>query len=476
MTNSKDDHILILGGGLSSVSAAYWLAKHGRRVTIVEREPEIGGLAKSRVHKSKHGDFTYDIGPHRFHSTDDRVNEETLRVLGDNVVHPNRLSRILLYNQFFDYPLKLSRALVQLPKPVMLVSLWDYFRQAVKNLFVEGKDDNFEAWVVRRFGWKLYRIFFGVYTQKTWGVPCTQISSDWASQRIAQSSLWDAIKKSVFRPKGNIRQLSTSFHYPKHGGVGEIARSYAREAQKMGVTVRLATTVEAILVENGRVTGVRVADKEGKKEVIRCDRMLNTAAVNRIVKLVEPAAPKEVVAACDALKHRSMVFVYLILNRPQLTPDHWLYIPEDSLTVHRISEFKNFSPHSAPKDKTLICAEITCRRGDEIWRASPEQLQAVAEKDLISVGLIQPGQVLGATLRKIPFAYPVYDLKYRGHLQPVMEYVGKLEGIHTTGRQGNFRYNNMDQSVEMGRKLGIELATGLSTDHSKVATGKEYFG
>lgn len=475
MTNSKDDHILILGGGLSSVSAAYWLAKHGRRVTIVEREPEIGGLAKSRVHKSKHGDFTYDIGPHRFHSTDDRVNEETLRVLGDNVVHPNRLSRILLYNQFFDYPLKLSRALVQLPKPVMLVSLWDYFRQAVKNLFVEGKDDNFEAWVVRRFGWKLYRIFFGVYTQKTWGVPCTQISSDWASQRIAQSSLWDAIKKSVFRPKGNIRQLSTSFHYPKHGGVGEIARSYAREAQKMGVTVRLATTVEAILVENGRVTGVRVADKEGKKEVIRCDRMLNTAAVNRIVKLVEPAAPKEVVAACDALKHRSMVFVYLILNRPQLTPDHWLYIPEDSLTVHRISEFKNFSKETAPPDKTLICCEITCDMGDEIWNETDENLRKIAVEDMVKIGLIKPEEVLETFSHREVFAYPLYILGYKQHLEKVLGFIDAVKGLDTTGRQGLFKYNNMDHSIAMGFTAAENMLKG-GDDHRHVASGKEYFG
>src|SRR5690606_2176378 len=156
--------------------------------------------------------------------------------------------------------------------------------------------------------------------------------------------------------------------------------------------------------------------------------------------------------------------------------DSWVYLPEKHLTVHRISEFKNFSPHCAPKDKTLVCAEITCRRGDEIWRASEERLAEIAERDLISVGLIQPGQVIGTQIRKIPFAYPVYDLKYRERLKPVMDFVHQLDGIHTTGRQGNFRYNNMDQSVEMGRKLGIELATGVATGHARVATGKEYFG
>lgn len=475
MTNTKDEHILALGGGLASVSAAYWLAKHKIRVTIVEKEPDVGGLAKSKTYHSKHGDFSYDIGPHRFHSTDNRVTEETLRVLGENVVHRARLSRILLYNQFFDYPLKLGRALVQLPKPVMAVAIWDYFRQAIKNLFVTGKDDNFEAWVVKRFGWKLYRVFFGVYTQKTWGVPCTQISADWASQRIAQASLWDAIKKSLFRPKGNIRQLSTDFHYPKVGGVGGIARSFARAAKEMGTDVRCNTTVEALLVENGRCIGARVVDKDGRREVIKADRILNTMPVNKVIDWIEPKPPQAVIDHAHAMKYRSMVFVYLILNRPQLTPDHWLYIPEDSLTVHRISEFKNFSEECAPKDKTLICCEITCDYGDEIWNESDENLRKIAVKDLVDIGLIKADEVLEEFTHREVYAYPLYTLGYRTHLDAVLAYLDAIQGLDTTGRQGLFKYNNMDHSVAMGFTAADNIIGG-GTSHRHVASGKEYFG
>ena len=180
--------------------------------------------------------------------------------------------------------------------------------------------------------------------------------------------------------------------------------------------------------------------------------------------------------AIDSLRYISIVFVYLKLARDQVSPDNWVYLPERHLTVHRISEFKNFSKHCAPPGKTMICAEITCRRGDEIWRGSVEKLAAIAEKDLMSVGLIGKGEVLGAFVKKIPYAYPVYDLEYKKNLTPIMDYVNALTNIRTTGRQGNFRYNNMDQSVEMGRKMGQELATGVATGHERVATGKEYFG
>ena len=125
---------------------------------------------------------------------------------------------------------------------------------------------------------------------------------------------------------------------------------------------------------------------------------------------------------------------------------------------------------------TSVCAEITCARGDKIWRSSPERLAEIAEKDLIEIGLLEPGKVMDFVIKKIPYAYPVYDLDYHRYLEPVLEYVRGLENIHTTGRQGNFRYNNMDQSVEMGRKIAWQLATGEQTGHEAVATGKEYFG
>jgi UDP-galactopyranose mutase len=159
-----------------------------------------------------------------------------------------------------------------------------------------------------------------------------------------------------------------------------------------------------------------------------------------------------------------------------VSPDSWVYLPEKHLTVHRIAEFKNFSPHCAPAGKTLVCCEITCKRGDETWRASKDELTRIAEQDLLTVGLIGKGEVLGSVIKKIPYAYPLYEVGYERHLEPMMQFVRSLHNLHTTGRQGAYRYNNMDQSVEMGRKLAWQLATGDETGFGDVATGKEYFG
>ncbi len=169
--------------------------------------------------------------------------------------------------------------------------------------------------------------------------------------------------------------------------------------------------------------------------------------------------------------------MYLKLAKERVSPDNWLYLPDLDVSVHRISEFKNFSPHCAPPDKTMVCAEITCHIGDEHWRASDEELISIAIADLARIGLIEPSEVLEGFVMKLPHAYPVYDLAYKENLAPIMEFVHSLVNVKTGGRQGLFRYNNMDQSIEMGREMAWTLVDerGLP-DHEAVATETEYFG
>jgi len=469
-------HVVILGGGLAGLSCGYELATRGHQVTILEREPHVGGMASSFV---EDGDeyWCYDFGPHRFHSRDENLIEHVREILGDNRVEAKRLSRIVLFNKFFDYPLVAKNVIQNMPRGLLIKSFLDYFGTRVVDTLGMSKlsDENFEGWVTRRFGHTLYRVFFGQYTEKAWGMPPSQISADWASQRITLLSLWDTVKKTLFPSKTNVpRTLVTSFIYPKLGGIGELARGYARRIEEHGGRILVNSPAIRVYRDGMRVTGIQYG--KHKRVDIEADEYISTIPIVSLAKAVSPDAPRRVLDAARSLDYVSIVFVYLKLDRPSVSPDSWVYLPEKHLTVHRIAEFKNFSPHCAPPDKTMVCAEITCRRSDHIWRASPEELEKIAERDIVSVGLIEPGQVISSFIKKIPYAYPVYDLEYKKHLTPVMDFAHSLQNIHTTGRQGNFRYNNMDQSVEMGRKVGQELATGELTDHQAVATGREYFG
>ncbi len=470
--------VAVLGAGLAGLSCAYELARKGVPVKVFEKETFPGGMAASFTHRSKEGEeFVYDFGPHRFHTKDDALKAHVEEILGANKLTAQRLSRIHLFGKFFDYPLKAKNVLTALPPHLLVRAFLDYFwvRFKVRTGLSRIPDDNFEDWVVKRFGRTLYRIFFGTYTAKAWGMSPREISADWAAQRITLLSLWDTVKKTLSRKKGNTpRTLVTEFLYPREGGIGAIARSYVDKIREYGGEIALGAPVERLARKGSRVTALHAGGEE--PEVFEPDRVLSTIPITSLIHLLDPPPSEQVLEACSNLHYIGIVFVFLILDKPSVSPDSWIYLPENHLTVHRISEFRNFSPFNAPEGKTMICTEITCRKGDDVWNMDTESALQVAVKDMETVGLVKREEVLEGFVRKMTHAYPVYDLRYKENLAPLRAFLAGMENLETGGRQGLFRYNNMDQSVEMGRRMAWAFLEGRDAGHADVATGKEYFG
>jgi protoporphyrinogen oxidase len=433
-------------------------------------------MAASFVHEDPDY-WCYDFGPHRFHTTDEQLREHVKEILGGNHVAAKRKSRIVLGGRWYDYPLKATNVVRNMPPLLLVKAFLDYFWARFKDRtgLKKYKDDSFESWVERRFGRTLYTMFFGMYTEKAWGMPPSTISADWASQRISLLNLGDAVKQAIFKPKDVPRTLVTDFVYPEYGGIGEISRGYEKKICEMGGTVLVDAPAVRVHREGNRVTKIEYGGR-GDRRTVEGDRYISTIPITALAKSVTPPAPQHVRDALAQLRYVSIVFVYLKLDKPQVSPDNWVYLPEPALKTHRISEFKNFSPKCAPEGKTMVCAEITCRSGDEIWTASDDELERIAVADLVKVGLIEESEVLGSFVRRIPYAYPVYDLTYKEHLAPIREFIDSLENIETGGRQGLFRYNNMDQSIEMGREMGLSIVEGRETAHEDVATEFKYFG
>ena len=476
ISQRMSQRVAVLGGGLAGLSCAYELAKAGADVTVLEREEYAGGMANSFIDESGGEYWTYDYGPHRFHTTDPELIEHVKLILAGNHRQAERLSRIVLGGQWFDYPLNAMNVLRKLPRLTLVRSFTDYFWVRITERFgwSHWSDDNFEGWVTKRFGRTLYDLFFGRYTAKTWKMPPNQISGDWASQRISQLDLIDAVKKTLVSSGDTPRGLVKSFIYPARGGIGEIARGYVREIEALGSRVITGAPVTRVHAEGGVISSIQWGGRT--PGTIEADEYISTIPITALARSVRPAAPAPVLKAISDLEYVSIVFIYLKLRRPQVSPDSWVYLPESHITIHRISEFKNFSPEAAPPDKTMVCAEITCRLGDEHWRAPDEELISIAAGDLERIGLIGPGEVIDGFVKKIPHAYPVYDLTYKNNLTPVLEFVHSLSNIKTGGRQGLFRYNNMDQSIEMGRKMAWATIEQRDAGHEAVATESEYFG
>ncbi len=465
-------HVVILGAGLAGLSAAHALCVAGHRVTLLEKQADVGGMASSW----QVGPFWLDHGPHRFHSRDEAMVAHLYEILDNEVVTRERRSRIYLKEKFFDYPLRASNVLSNLPVGVLTRAILDYLWIRVRQWFRPIPDSHFENWVVKRFGRTLFDLFFGTYTSKAWGMPTTEISADWAQQRISQANLWDTIVKTLRPPKnGEVRSLVTQFWYPKHGGIGQLSRKYAEKIRRMGGEIWLSTPVERIDVERGRAVRV-VYIREGVRVELACDQVISTIPLPRLLETLNPAIDNATRAAISRLKYIGIVFVYLEVTRPSVMPDHWVYLPQKDLTVHRITEFKNFSDTSAPGDRTVVCCEITCRPGDERWKLSLAEAARIAEADMIRIGLIAAGEARAIDIARLPYAYPVYDLQYKENLEVLRKATAGIANLGTTGRQGLYRYNNMDHSIAMGQRFARQVASGIDVGAESVALEREYFG
>lgn len=463
----------ILGGGLAGMSCAADLARAGVAVEVLEAQPQVGGLAQSL----EIGGFVVDLGPHRFHSNSEAVTAHARDALAGNVHDRERMSRIYLFGRFFHYPLRAGNVFRNLPPWILVRSFVDYWRMWLRQKLRPLPDDSFENYVRKRFGDTLYRVFFGTYTEKAWQIPASQISPDWASQRITLLNLWDVVKKTLSRPRDVPRTYVSKFIYPRTGGAGAISKGYQRIAQEHGASVLTGAAVRELRHEGGRVVAIGY-ERDGashRRDVAADAKVVSTIPVNRLVEMLRPAAPPDVLQAARDLKHKAIVFVYLMLRREQVTPDHWVYLPEKHLTVHRISEFRNFSDTMCPPGKTVVCAEITCNEGDERWRQPDAELVALAVRDLTTIGLFAAGEVEASAVRRVPYSYPLYDLAYRRNLQVLLGHLRGLSNLISTGRQGLFRYGNMDHSIAMGARVARTLATGKGPDHGEVATENESF-
>lgn len=460
---------VVLGAGLAGLSAAYELSLRGHRVTVLEREPQVGGMAASW----RKGPYWLEYGPHRFHTHDPEIEALLYEVLDGDVVRRERLSRIYLRERFFRYPLEAGDVLSNLDTRVLAAALRDYAWMRVQNLVRPLPEAHFEDWVLKRFGRTLYEMFFEAYTSKAWGIPCTEISADWASQRISQASLWDTIVKTLKPPRdGSVRSLVSEFLYPRKGGIGQIARKYAEKIRERGGTIKLGSTVRGIDHENGHVTRVHY-DFLGERASLDTDWVINTTPIGRMLNLVDPPLTSHVQRAAQSLEYVAIVFIYLEVDRPSVSPDHWIYLPEKALRVHRVSEFKNFSDTSAPGDRTAICCEITCRVGDETWNLDLRQAAAIAQHDLEVCGLVERGESRPLDIARLPKAYPVYRVGYREPVESLYAGANTLRNLQSTGRQGLFRYNNMDHSIAMGRRAADEI--GSEAPGAFVLPG-EHFG
>jgi len=470
-----DARVVVLGAGPAGLAAAWKLTEKGFQPIVLELKPYVGGMA----HTMREDGYMWDFGPHRFHSSNPAIIDEMRKLLGDELEERYRKTRVFFWKKMYDYPLNAGNLLKNLPPHVAILSFLDFGWTVAKNKFNPPTDDNFESWVVNRFGRRLYDIYFGPYTAKVWGRDPRKLSSSWAAQRVAVVDLWDLTLRTLGLRKGDNNFHHTEykdlFWYPRRG-VGSISEGMAQKVTENGGKILLGARMTEVHHENGRVTEV-VYEQDGEKHVIPCDYLVSTIPVSLLLRSMTPNPSEEVMAAARGLKFRAMIFLYLKLNKPKVTDDHWIYFPDPNVIFNRISEMQNFSHESTPDGKGSLCVEITCDMGDEIWTENEDVLLQKSIQGLVDAKLIKKEDVIGHFIERMAHAYPSYDLNYEANLAALAYHLSGYENVITGGRQGLFRYINTDHAIEMGFCAAQEIAEGkLGSMVSRVGEAPVYFG
>lgn len=459
--------VAIIGAGPTGLTAAYQLAKAGLRSVVLEKGPIVGGIARTENYRGYH----IDIGGHRFYTKVEEVNQMWQEVLGSDFLRRPRLSRIYYNRKFFHYPIRLFDALLKLGAIETIRVAISY---VLAQMFPFPEEDNFEQWVSNRFGRRLYQIFFKTYTEKVWGMPCTEIKAEWAAQRIMGLSLPVAVRNALLGVGNHeVKTLIDEFRYPRRGP-GMLWEKVRRLVEAQGHQVLVNHDVVGLSRDGDRLCSVTAVGPDGVRLVVEAEHFISSMPLRELVQRLDPPPPAALGEAGGRLTYRDFLTVALITRRPDLFPDNWIYVHSPEVKVGRVQNFKNWSPEMVPNDlTTCLGLEYFCTEGDELWSMDDAALIDLGRREMVQIGLLGEDDVLDGVVFRQPKAYPVYTGEYKAYLEAIRAYIDGIPNLQTAGRNGLHMYNNQDHSM-LTAMLAVRNILGEQHDVWAVNTERAY--
>ena len=487
----ENKRAVIVGAGPAGLTAAFeLLTRTDIKPIVLEKSDYIGGISRTINYKGNR----IDIGGHRFFSKSDRVMQWWLNIMpmqatktattityqrqsttvpaqafsadaeNDDTVMlvRNRKSRIYFMRQFFAYPITLSFDTLSKLGFVKTIKIGLSYLRAL--IFPIKNESNLEEFFINRFGRELYLTFFKSYTEKVWGIDCREISAEWGAQRIKGLSILKTIthilKKMLPQKKGDISQkdvetsLIEQFLYPKFGP-GQMWEEVADIVRKLGGEIHMHWSADELQHENGHIKAVAAHNVQTEeKRTFEGDHFFSTMPVKELIGKLNPPAPAAVKEVSDGLIYRDFITVGVLCNKiklreasGELVKDNWIYIQEPDVLVGRLQIFNNWSPAMVASPENIwIGLEYFCNEGDSLWNRSEAELIQLAKDELASMNILEPENVMDATVIRMPKTYPAYFGTY-DRFPEVISYVNKFDNLFLVGRNGMHKYNNQDHSM-----------------------------
>ena len=448
--------VAIIGAGPAGLTAAYLLTRQSKSVAVIEKDPHyVGGISRTVEHEG----YRFDIGGHRFFSKSQQVVDLWNEILPDDFIQRPRMSRIYYEGKFYSYPLRAFEALRNLGLWRSALCMASYIKY---KLFPIREVKSFEDWTTNQFGKRLYSIFFKTYTEKVWGMPCDEMSADWAAQRIKGLSLWGAVTDGLKRSLGlnrrpndgqTVKTLLETFRYPRLGP-GMMWEAARDKVLARGGTILMGHSLKLLSTDGKGGWRMTATGADGER-VIHASDVISSAPMRELAARLHPLPATSLNA--KQLRYRDFLTVALMIRSDDLFPDNWIYIHDSKVKVGRVQNFRSWSPEMVP-DAKMACVglEYFCFEGDGLWNASDEELIALAKHEMAILGLADAAAIVGGAVVRQEKAYPVYDEDYAANVLAMRgELEGKYPTLHLVGRNGMHRYNNQDHAM-MTAMLTVE--------------------
>jgi len=469
-TKKHEKPVVIIGAGPAGLTAAYQLCKSGIRSIIIEQDNTVGGLSRT----VKRDGFNFDIGGHRFFTKSKEVENLWEEVLKEDFLTRKRLSRIYYNKKFFYYPFKVTNAIFGLGIINSFLIVTSYIKSQV---FPELPEKTFEKWVSNRFGKRLYKLFFKSYTEKVWGIPCNEISAEWAAQRIRGLSLLSALKNALLRKQSTDKQtvvktLIDSFKYPKLGP-GMMWEKVASIVESNGSKINFNSGVSKINWDKDKIISIEI-NHNGTNKIVDGEHFISSMPIRELIQRMDPPVKSEILEAATNLNYRDFITVAIVVNKEKIFPDNWIYIHDPNVKVGRIQNFKNWSPSMVPDNSyTCLGLEYFCFEGDGFWNKSEDELVEIAKNELEYLGFIAKDEAIKGYVVKMPKAYPVYDPEYKKNLNIIKNFLSNIPNIQLVGRNGMHKYNNQDHSM-LTSMLAVKNILGSNYDLWQINVDENY--
>lgn len=470
---------MIIGAGPAGMAAAWHLARAKKDFCALEKNIEVGGL--SRTYSIREGDleFRTDNGPHRFFSKNKYLYDMIGAILQERWLLVERHTQQYLDGVFLDYPLRLGQVIKSVPLRHLVHMFFDYVIAFIRYHVFKKPITTFYDYAIANFGKRLAELNVLGYTEKVWGISCKELHPDWATQRISGLNIMSLIKDFVlglfFRKRGTTgpKSLVDSFYYPEYG-TGLIYQTMQQKLEEQGYQVSTSSFPTKLFHDGKRITRGEFSIA-GETHTISFGHLIESIHITDFVKLLSPLPPQAVLDAAARLRYRSQVYLFVTLDKSQVTRNQWLYFGDRTIPFARVSEMKNFSARMSPPDKTSLFVEFFCNEEDAIYTMSAKALLAITLPHLEQFGFIKAGDVRHAYRFQGGKDYPIYDLAYRDNLKVVQEYLNGFTNLQFIGRPGRFKYTNQDHSLEMGILAARSVIEGKRLDIESVGSEKEYF-